>query len=200
MGMDGTGFTKIFEFDPIETGVNVRSSFVYDGTWLYASGPLSNPGSPVTSTIFRVRPDGSEFTRLYGLIQLEGSDPRNQLLMIGSNLYGTARAGGINNSGTIFTFDLLSTGISIGAAPIGWSLYPNPAHTSITLHWERTNPWRSLEVRDDLGRIVMSRNGTGSTDELVDISGLAGGVYVVVMRDEGGVATHRLDSIPAIAR
>ena len=191
IGMDGTGFTKTFEFNAFSTGVLVECSFIYDGTWLYASGTLSHPQNPVTGTIFRIRPDGSDFSILYGMTILEGKNPRDQLLLLNGTLYSAASLGGISGAGTIFSFDLSSTGIAAEAAPMGWSLYPNPAQTAITIHWDTSEPWTSLEVRDHQGRTVLARSGSGSTDEQVDLSGLAAGLYAVVVHQAGGVTTQR---------
>lgn len=164
---------------------------IYDGTWLYGSGSLSNPDSPVTGTLFRIKPDGTDFTLLYGMTELEGESPRDQLLMLNGALYSAARFGGINGAGTIFRFDLLGTGIATTTAPVGWSLYPNPARSAITFHWDRPAPWISLEVRDVQGRTLLTMAGTGAADHVVDLSGLADGIYAVVVHDAEGMATQR---------
>jgi len=191
IGMDGTGFTEVLEFDPFSTGVNVQCSFIYDGTWFYGSGSLSNPDSPVTGTLFRVKPDGTDFTTLYGLTEEEGKSPMDQVLLVGGSLYSAASLGGINGDGTIFRFNGLPTSIAAEPAAQGWSLYPNPANTTITLHWNHPAPHGTLELRDAQGRNVLTRNTTGNPDVLVDLSCLSAGIYAVVVRDENGVATQR---------
>lgn len=191
IGMDGTGFTKVFEFTPATTGNEVRCSFIYDGTWFYASGNLSDPINQVSGTLFRIKPDGSDFAMLYEMTELDGRAPRDQVLMLGGYLYSAASMGGINGAGTIFRFELLGTGITTQDAPTGWSLYPNPAHSAITLHWDEPGKLGTWEVCDVQGHTVLTRNGSGTTDEQMELSGLADGIYAVVVHDAQGVTTQR---------
>lgn len=191
IGMDGTGFTKVFEFTPATTGSDIRCSFIYDGTWLYACGRLADPINQITGTLFRIKPDGSDFTMLYEMTELEGRDPRDQVLMLGGYLYSAASMGGVTGAGTIFRYHMSGTGIATQEAPVGWSLYPNPAQTAITVHWDHPTAWTALEVNDAQGRTVLARKGSGSTDELVDLAGLASGVYAVLVHDASGMATQR---------
>lgn len=152
---------------------------------------MSDPINQVSGTLFRIKPDGSDFAMLYEMTELDGRAPRDQVLMLGGYLYSAASMGGINGAGTIFRFELLGTGITTDASPVGWSLYPDPAHSAITLHWDEPGKLGTWEVCDFQGRTVLTRNGSGTTDEQMDLSGLADGIYAVVVHDARGVTTQR---------
>ncbi len=64
-------------------------------------------------------------------------------------------------------------------------LYPNPAHSSITLsHLNSTIPY-SISVTDVLGNTVITQTAKGSERTAVNVAALAAGVYFVVVESDG---------------
>jgi uncharacterized repeat protein (TIGR03803 family) len=98
---DGTRDSTLFKFNGLNGGVPI-GSLIYDGTYLYgmtaSGGSVYNDG-----TIFKIKPDGTDFTILLEFNgTVTGSDPYASLFSDGTYLYGTTSAGGTNNYGTIF--------------------------------------------------------------------------------------------------
>ena len=103
---DGTMFTKLLDFDETITGGNPFGSFISDGTYLY--GTTSNGGANFVGTIFKIKPDGTAFTKLLDFDRpITGGRPYGSLVSDGTYLYGMAQDGGSMAScflgcGTIF--------------------------------------------------------------------------------------------------
>ena len=80
------------------------------------------------------------------------------------------------------------TGLNKALAPV-LTLRPNPATTQVQIHLT-AGTLNQVMVQDQLGRTVLqtaSLNG-----DVLDISSLAAGSYVVRVTTESGVATQRL--------
>jgi gliding motility-associated-like protein len=106
---DGTGYTKIFDFNNLVTGANPDGSLISDGTFLY--GMTKSGGANNYGTIFKIRPDGTGFTVLLNFNGAgNGQQPYGDLIYDGTFLYGMTFVGGVNNSGVIFKIRTDGTG------------------------------------------------------------------------------------------
>lgn len=98
---DGTGYVKLFDFAGATNGEYPEGSLFSDGTFLYGmtlSGGIYNLG-----TVFKIKPDGSNYTKLLDFSGVvNGSAPRGDLYYDGSFLYGMTWQGGTSYNGTIF--------------------------------------------------------------------------------------------------
>lgn len=128
---DGTGFAVIHSFNSElpNGGLVELNGFLYGTT---ADGGISNFG-----TIYRIRPDGSDFTTLYEFTGMSsantGYSPRGGLLIASDgHIYGTAE-GGQNGNGTIF---------KINKDTQAFTSYPIPS-------WGRDSPNGHLIERSD---------------------------------------------------
>ena len=78
--------------------------------------------------------------------------------------------------------------------PTEWQVqfYPNPVENSIHIIGSNLlNPAR-LEFRDDIGRLLFEKAmNTGPIIENLNISNYSAGVYMIVIRDEGGILATR---------
>src|SRR5690606_11824467 len=98
--------------DNINNGREPYGSLVSDGTYLY--GMTKEGGEGVTNTattskygvIFKIKPDGTDFTKLLDFNFANGGRPQGSLISDGTYLYGTTSMGGTGNflsgSGSIF--------------------------------------------------------------------------------------------------
>ncbi len=130
-------YAKLLDLSGLN-GSHPHGSLVSDGTFLYGmtreggSGPCSGG----CGVIFRIKPDGTGYTKLLYLTgPATGSFPEGSestLLFAGGFLYGTATSGGASDLGTIFRLrtdgsgfmKLLNfSGASNGAHPRGSLLY-----------------------------------------------------------------------------
>lgn len=97
---DGSDFAKILNFNDATTGSLPNGSFYYDGVYLYGtaqSGGASNKG-----TLFKIKPDGSDFVKLLDFSGLNGWNPSGSLVSDGVFLYGVTKMGGTQGDGTLF--------------------------------------------------------------------------------------------------
>jgi hypothetical protein len=95
----------------------------------------------------------------------------------------------------------LTIGLPLGTAPAALaqlaSLYPNPAHGTVTLRLPMALRGRAavpVTVSDNMGRTVLRRTlGAGTSEELaLPLAGLASGVYSVLAHTAAGVVARRL--------
>lgn len=101
---NGTGYTKLLNFDSITNGRNPYGSLIYDGTYLY--GMTSGSGTKSSNsfgTIFKIKTDGTAYSRL---LEFDGATkgryPYGSLISDGNYLYGMSYNGGNDNFGTLF--------------------------------------------------------------------------------------------------
>lgn len=103
-------------------------NLVFDGTWLY--GTNNNDFFGGYGTIFKIKPDGTGFTKIH---QFNGTGDERQprgLILIGSTLYGIAKAFGsfgiiykINTDGTGYSILLQFDGANNGKSPVYKLIY-----------------------------------------------------------------------------
>jgi plastocyanin domain-containing protein len=75
-----------------------------------------------------------------------------------------------------------TTGIEDSSLPPGFSVYPNPAHTSVTIEPEEASSPDKLYITDLAGKIVTTINPDREITT-VDISSLAHGTYLIGQAD-----------------
>lgn len=94
-------YTKLMDFNGPTTGGYPYGSLYSDGTFLY--GMTSTGGSSGLGTLFKIKPDGTGFTKLIDFAgTTNGSSPYGNVISDGTFLYGMTVNGGANNLGTIF--------------------------------------------------------------------------------------------------
>ena len=98
---DGTSFTKLLDFDGAASGRQPYGSLISDGTFLY--GMTQYGGTNDLGTIFKIKPDGTSFTKLLDFAgATNGKNPYGSLISDGTFLYGMTYSGGTNDLGTLF--------------------------------------------------------------------------------------------------
>lgn len=97
---DGTGYTILLNFDGSNNGSNPQCTLISDGTFLY--GTTRTGGINDLGTLFKIKPDGSNFSKLYEFSGIDGSNLLAGLFYDGVFLYGTTNSGGANSGGTLF--------------------------------------------------------------------------------------------------
>jgi uncharacterized repeat protein (TIGR03803 family) len=95
---DGTGYSKLLDFNGINTGSSPSGSLISDGVFLY--GMTSNGGVFDQGTIFKMKNDGTSFVLLYEFSNAEY--PECSLISDGTFIYGMTVNGGAFSSGTLF--------------------------------------------------------------------------------------------------
>lgn len=99
---DGTDYTKLFDFST-KTGVSPIGRLIQVTTNGYLYGMTSNGGKNNSGTVFRIHPDGTNFSILHEFTSIDGRNPFGGLTQASDgNLYGMNSGGGISNAGTVF--------------------------------------------------------------------------------------------------
>ena len=113
---DSTSYSTIYSFKSATDGANPYGSLVSDGTFLYGmtqAGGISNFG-----TIFKIKQDGSGYSKLLDFTGNNGYNPYGSLLYEGGILYGMTYYGGtgtcnfVVGCGVIFKIKTDGTGYS----------------------------------------------------------------------------------------
>ena len=108
---DGSGFTKIIEFNGITTGI-VPAAGVLVGSDGKIYGMTGGGGVNLKGTIYSVNSDGTNFTQLFSFDGANnGSSPKGKLMEgTDGSLHGMTSLGGSNGGGTIFKINKNGTG------------------------------------------------------------------------------------------
>lgn len=188
---DGSGFSKLYEFNDKVNGMTPTGSIISDGTYLYgvtSSGGNTAGASYSGGVIFKIKPDGSEFAKLYDFhpkqTDIDGSSPNGSLTLVGTSLYGmTPRDWGELGLGTIFKFGLNTTGISSSSQTINsLQIFPNPATNE--LHIESTdNEKLTAQLFDITGKEVISSTPFINSAN-INIQTLIHGIYFLRITNE----------------
>jgi uncharacterized repeat protein (TIGR03803 family) len=97
---DGTGYTKLTDFSLDPNGNYPYGSLISDGTFLY--GLTGTGGTIGYGTIFKIKPNGTDYQTIYNFSNEDGATPMDNLVAHGPFLYGMAIVGGIHNMGTLY--------------------------------------------------------------------------------------------------
>ncbi|NTW23969.1 MAG: hypothetical protein HGA37_04665 [Lentimicrobium sp.] len=107
---DGTGYTKLFDFNGIN-GRKPYGSLLYNAGTFY--GTASEGGDNGYGCVFKINPDGSDYTILHHFKEIiDGSGPRGNLILSDGILYGTTNYGPSGVEGAIFKINTDGTGFS----------------------------------------------------------------------------------------
>ena len=113
LNTDGTGFTNLHSFNYSSDGANPQAGLILSGNTLYGTA-YEGGSSAYYGTVFAVSTDGMGFTNLHSFAghPSDGANPRADLLLLGSTLYGTAGYGGSSWQGTVFAVNTDGTGFT----------------------------------------------------------------------------------------
>lgn len=97
---NGTDYEKIHNFDAWITGNGPYADLIYDGAYLY--GMTYGGGDYDKGAVFKIMPDGTNYTKLLDCYFDIGINPWGSLIMDSTYLYGMTYNGGENGFGVIF--------------------------------------------------------------------------------------------------
>lgn len=99
---DGSGFFILHSFGDIAyDGSGPTTALLFDGTWLY--GMTNQGGSLGSGTIYKVKPDGTGYSKLIEFPTAANEMfPEGALVTDGCFLYGITHYGGSGNGGVVF--------------------------------------------------------------------------------------------------
>ncbi len=189
---DGTGFTRLLDFDCLNgCGPGERSGLTFDGNFLY--GMTQHGGSngayygDYAGTIFKIKTDGTSYTRMYDLGGTSGRNPGGSLVTDGTYLYGTTWLGGSKDAGVIFKINnntVSLTGVATNKSNQEIKIYPNPAKEILNIEFASLNENVRLKITNLLGEDVLdepllNQHSTFNTKHLET------GVYFIRIENNG---------------
>lgn len=140
---DGTDFSTIANFETAVTGGNSKGALFYDGTYLYGVNPSG--GANNSGTIFKLLPDGSEFTVIFHFLMdlTTGRSPYGHLITDGEFFYGLTVGGGASSFGVVFKINMDGTGyqnlLEFNDDPYGTNGYGSLVYDGIEYMYAFTN-------------------------------------------------------------
>ncbi len=186
--------TKLLDFAGVTNGRNPTGSLLSEGSFLYGLTPAG--GSNNLGTIFKIMPDGLNYSKLFDFAGITtGSQPEGSLISDGTFLYGLAEQGGSNSSGVLFKIKPDGTGFTLlhtfGAS--GDGVFPGGSLFSDGTFLYGTTELGGTSNKGTLFKIML--NGTGYA-KLLDFSGADGaspygslisdGTFLYGMTNQGG--------------
>lgn len=138
---DGTSYTNLLNFSGASNGSTPDGSLISDGTFLYGMTALG--GTSSLGTIFKIKPDGTAYTKLLDFSGTNGNHPDGTLFYDGVYLYGMTYQGGLHNFGVLFRIRPDETGyldildfdnVTSGSKPAGSLFYDGTYLYGVTQH------------------------------------------------------------------
>jgi uncharacterized repeat protein (TIGR03803 family) len=112
MKKDGSSYAVIHHFNSSVDG-HVRAGGVTDGKDGYLYGAAAYGGINNSGTLFRLRPDGSEFSILHQFEEAFGSEVWSPVTIKDGVIYGTTMFGGTGGEGTIYRLNKDGSGFVV---------------------------------------------------------------------------------------
>lgn len=170
--IDGSNYTKLLDFDSINTGSLPRSLIIVEP---YLYGFTFYGGNSGNGVIFKIKKNGTGFTNLLDLDGINtGRNPSGELLYQAGFLYGMTRFGGSTGMGTLIKIDtsgnnysmlLDFNGVSNGSVAYGSVISDGTYLYGMTPYGGTANDGTIFRILPD---------GSGY-DKMYDFGGLADG-------------------------
>ena len=192
---DGSGYTLLLSFAGTTNGsMPYNSTLISDGTYLY--GMTTGGGANSDGTIFKIKPDGSSYSKLLDFAGTSnGSAPQGSLYYDGTFLYGMTSSGGANNFGTIFkikpdgtgyTLLLSFAGITNGKTPYGSLISDGTFLYGMTSAGGANSDGAIFEIKPDGTGFTIIYSFTGSHISEPYGSLISDGTFLYGMTEEAG--------------
>lgn len=187
---NGTNFDTLLSFSPTATGGYPDGSLIYDGSFLY--GMTAGGGAFNGGTIFRIKIDGTDYTKLSDFNHVNGSSPFGSLISDGSYLYGMTHDGGANTDGVIFKLGLETIGVTEINIESLIKIFPNPGNGIFTIIADRTEQ-SQIEIYNLLGEIVYQSliPQLSNSPINIDLTAKPKGIYIVRIEQNNKILTTR---------
>jgi uncharacterized repeat protein (TIGR03803 family) len=187
---DGTAYTSLVNFSvtPVAGGtpwggLTLAGSDLY-GMTVYGGGPMG------FGALFKVKTDGTNFTKLVDFDNNTGAAPGGSLFYDGTTFYGLTSYYGANMKGTLFKFVDPSTGIAqVQNGVVEFSTYPNPADDSMIIN-TGTIDEQIVQLFDMCGKCLMNKSIKGQTR--IETLDLKEGVYTLSLRSENRLSVKKI--------
>ena len=124
-------------------------------------------------------------------VPVGGSDSAQQLIVLQDGTYSVLVTDSFGCGDTSATIAIVGLGIEESSI-INLMIYPNPTENLLNITADKLTEPMSLELRDALGRLILTREVRGYTlHEQLDLSLLSSGVYLLTIRNNDKVLTSK---------
>jgi len=173
---DGTDYQLLKDFSSVD-GYEPYGNLFLNGSILY--GATNGGGTTGDGNIYKINTDGTGFQTLYncGILNYKGTKPKGSFILLNNYLYGMMQLGGNSYLGTIFKYQLTTTGINDINSNLNVSVYPNPANN--LLHIQSEISYSKYFIINTLGQYIVS--DTTLNNKQIDISDIPTGTYLLVL-------------------
>ena len=183
---DGTAYARLLEFDGATKGRYPYGSLISNGNYLY--GMSFNGGIDNFGTLFKIMPDGTDFTKLMDFNLTNGQIPWGSLISIGSSLYGMTAGGGTALSGVLFKYGILTLGTAKNQLQNNFKIYPNPSSGNFNIEIDENLVGAKGTIYNLLGQKVKDFElKSTTTNQTVNK-----GIYLLEIEKEGNKTTKKL--------
>lgn len=195
---DGTGYSILHYFDDLSfgNGFNPHGSLIYDGTFLYGmthGGGMWSSCLDGCGVVFKIKPDGTEYTNLYDFSSgSTGSEPWGDLLINRTSMFGLTSNGGANNYGVIFKYDVTTTVLTENNSKNDFKISPNPFTLKTTIGLSKEYSNATLKIVDILGKEFKRINFSGNS-VILEREELKSGMYFIQIISENElISTNKI--------
>jgi uncharacterized repeat protein (TIGR03803 family) len=188
---DGSGYAKLFDFNVTASGSNPQGNLTFDGTFLY--GMTRDGGANNYGTIFKIKPDGSDYTKLLDFAgTTNGRKPSGSFIYLFPDLLGMTQMGGTNSKGVVFKLSTLATNVNENNEEKGIVIFPNPATDIIMVSNNvNFNYTLTLNIYNLVGKLVRTELMKQGQQQ-ISIGDLNNGIYVVEIKSKEWTRKQKL--------
>lgn len=174
---DGTSYQKLYDFTNINLGIHPEGNMALLGKSLYG---VAEGGANAGGMLFSISIDSTKYKDLFDF-------PVNSLpsgVVISKEiLYGTTDAGGPNNKGGVFSYNLPSAVTNISKLSNAVSLFPNPTYGLLNLYLPE-NTKGIINICNSLGQSVL-KVPVNSSQMKINLQDLLPTLYFVNLDNDG---------------
>jgi uncharacterized repeat protein (TIGR03803 family) len=188
ISIDGSRYTKLLDFKGAPNGCVPNGSLIYVENFLY--GMTWGCGINDYGTIFRIKTDGSDYTKLWDFKNvIDGRNPYGTLFYDTNFFYGMTYSGGINNQGVIFKFGISTTGDNKEInKDQGIAVYPNPASDNFIIEAPQNATIEISNIEGKVIKTILNEN----IKTIIDLGSLSSGVYFIKVMTNKGITVKKL--------
>ena len=190
---DGTGYVKLLDFAGEANGSTPFSTLLLNGAYLY--GTTYEGGTDNNGTIFKIKPDGSGYEKLFEFDNIiSGAYPFGFLISDETFLYGMTETGGTHTKGVLFKYQYFgATDIQTLSDNQKDLFYPNPFSFCTTLETKDILNNATMTIYNMLGQEVKKiSNLSGQTITLYRDNLPDGPYYICLTEGNRIITTNKL--------
>lgn len=196
---DGTEYSRLIDFESTTNGQYPHGDLISDGIFLYGMTMKGGEDNcPVDCGLnFKIKPDGSEYSKLHDLDGTNGQYPDGNLISDKNCFYRMSLQGGVNNGGIIFKYGI-ETDIAENNSETDFSVYPNPSNGIITLNLTppanaQDKPGKGTLIVCNVLGVKIYQSEIHKLQSEIDLNNQPAGIYFLKVKTEQGIVSKKIN-------